>query len=162
MNENPRITTDALYLQIATQISKRGTCGRLQVGCVIAVDKRIISTGYNGPLPNEPHCDLLMDPLANKLCKNESCIRAVHAEANAIYAAAKNGNALKGGTIYCTHSPCIDCAEAIVQAGIVRVYFKETFRDDTPVKRLRNSGVEVIQLEIDPITGAILNENIWY
>lgn len=132
-----RIERTELNLQIAELISKRGTCKRLQVGAVITQDYRIVATGYNGPLPSEYSCN-------ERNCElNQSCTRAVHAEANAIFFAAKKGIALEGATLYCMYSPCTDCAEAIVQAGIKTVVFREFFRDSNPVNRLKNAGVAV-------------------
>jgi dCMP deaminase len=133
-----RLNRNELNIGIAKLISQRGTCERLQVGCVITMDGRLISSGYNGPLPGENGCHGICDTTA-------SCNRAVHAEANAIYAAARNGIALKGSTIYCTHSPCTDCVEAIVQSGIIEVVFEELFRDKEPLNRLRALGIKVLQ-----------------
>lgn len=134
-----RITTHELYLTLADHISKRGTCQRAQVGCVITIQNRIVSTGYNGPLPGEHDCNDINCDL------NQSCIRAVHAEANAIFFAAKRGIALEGGTLYCRYSPCTDCVEALVQAGIKEVHFQEFFRDTKPVTRMLKAGVKVYQ-----------------
>lgn len=134
-----RITTPELYLEIAKLVARRGTCGRLQVGCVITQENRIVSTGYNGVLKNEHHCQEMLCDLT------KSCNRAVHAEANAIYFAANMGISLKGATIYCTHSPCIDCVEAIVQSGIKRVVFEEMFREQEPLNRLIANHIIVCQ-----------------
>lgn len=140
-----RISNVDLYLGIANLIAKRGRCLRLQVGAVITLDNRIISTGYNGPLKNESDCN------KDSCDLKSSCTRAVHAEANAIYFAARMGISLKGATIYCTHSPCIDCCEAIVQAGIVEVIFTDEFRDPNPLDRLTLNGVKVY-----------MGEKLWY
>src|SRR6478609_210045 len=97
---NQRLNRDALNIQIASLIAQRGTCLRLNVGCVIVKDNRVITSGYNGPLKHAPHC-------SDKICNTESaCERAIHAEANAIGYAAKVGIPLEGTTLYCTHQPC--------------------------------------------------------
>lgn len=135
-----RLTREETNIAIAKIIARRGNCDRLQVGAVIVSGEgRIISSGYNGPLAGEAHC-------SDKLCiKDQSCTRAVHAEANAIYFAARMGISLKGSIIYCTHSPCIDCVEAIVQSGIKEVIFELQFRDTQPLKRLLHLGINVYQ-----------------
>lgn len=133
-----RISLDDQYAQIAHIISKRGTCNKLRVGCVITQNGRIVATGYNGGLKGEKECDWGVKDFH---CIEASCIHAVHAEANAIYFAAKQGISLKGATMYCTHSPCTDCAEAIVQAGIIKVCYSELFRDPKPLERLNLNGV---------------------
>lgn len=137
-----RISRTELFMNIAYMISKRGTCGRLQVGCIIVKENRIISTGYNGPVKDAAHCNEFSCNV------NESCTRAVHAEANAIYWAAKEGTKLKRCTIYCTHSPCEKCAEAIIQSGIKTVIYNKDFRDKLPLVVLKKAGVEVIKQEL--------------
>lgn len=149
-----RLTRTELNLGIARLISLRGTCERLRVGCVIVKDDRIISTGYNGPLPREEHCS----PCACD--KSVSCIRAVHAEANAIYHASRIGISLENATMYCTHSPCTDCVEAIIQAGIKAVYFIEKFREDGPIERLITNGCKAIQISFDE-QGKQNSESTW-
>ncbi len=49
-----------------------------------------------------------------------------HAERNAIYNAARAGTPLEGCSLYADLMPCMDCARAIVQAGIVEVVVDET------------------------------------
>jgi dCMP deaminase len=120
-----------MYLDVARVISQRGTCKRLQVGCVIARDNRIIATGYNGPPSGEPHC-------SEETCDlSKSCMRAIHAEENAICFAAREGISLSDTTLYCMYSPCIRCARMIVQSGIETVVFTDFFDRDYPeVKEL--------------------------
>src|SRR5215831_10652027 len=75
-----RITRWQAFMQTAEVWSRRSTCMRRNVGAVIAVNDRIVSVGYNGAPPGEPHCD-------GKTCIPPGCIgcaRAVHAEINAI------------------------------------------------------------------------------
>ena len=143
-----RITRDKLYTEIAKLFSQRATCGRLQVGCVITRDGRIIASGYNGPprgklLANQArlvdekcHCDL-----------TQPCTQSIHAEANAISFAARNGIALEGTTMYCTHSPCPKCAELIIQSGIEKVIFIEHFRDAEGLQLLITNNVQVAKYE---------------
>lgn len=120
VEDDGRPTRHETYLAIAQIISRRGTCKRAKVGCVITQDNRIVSTGYNGPIGsmecNSTHCNL-----------NEHCKHAVHAEANAIAFAAREGISLKHATLYCLYSPCVDCARLIIQAGIIRVVYKNQY-----------------------------------
>jgi dCMP deaminase len=135
-----RITRDALYMEVAAVISKRATCGRAKVGCVITINNRIVSTGYNGP----PSGLLAHNGLGNGRCRcdlKNPCSIAIHAEANAIYAAAKAGISLEGGKLYCLYSPCRKCTEAIIQAGISEVYFAKAYRDEEPMELLGMHGI---------------------
>lgn len=115
-------------------------CGRAKVAALITQNRRLISSGINGPLSHDISCRGACD-----LAK--PCERAIHAEANAIFAAAKEGISLDGATLYCNYSPCMKCAEAIIQAGIKRVVFQELYRDTTPLGRLMNSGVTVYEFK---------------
>lgn len=115
------ISRNDLYNSIAFLISLRSTCIRGKVGCLILRDKRIIATGYNGNINHSPcheaGCNI-----------ESSCQNAMHAEANAIAFAAKAGVSLAGTTLWCTHSPCINCARLIIQAGIAEVVYEVPFR----------------------------------
>ena len=135
MREN-RISRDELYLEMCKLISRRATCERAQVGCVIILGKSI-STGYNGPKSYEPHC-------TSELCDiSKSCTRAQHAEINAINNATFS---IWGATLYCNYSPCIDCANLIERSGIKRVVFREFFRDKSGIELLREANIEVCQI----------------
>lgn len=131
-----RISTDDVLLQIANIFSSRSTCSRQSVGCVIAINGRIISTGYNGAPSGIPHCVHTDD---------SPCLDSVHAEANAIAFAAKSGIKTKGATIYTTHSPCKACAQLIINAGIKVVLYLNKHRDTTGIDLLVQAKIEVIR-----------------
>jgi dCMP deaminase len=136
-----RITRTELYLQMAKLNSLRGTCKRGQNGAIITQNNRVVSTGYNGSIIKKWVCSEQCDT-------THKCTHAVHAEANAIAAAAKEGIKLDGSTIYCTSSPCYDCAKLIIQAGIkVIVYSDEYTTDGGKGLALLNGteGIEVYQ-----------------
>ena len=94
------------------------------MGAVIVRDKAILSTGYNGSLRGMPHCTDI-----GCILENGHCVATVHAEANAIIQAAKNGVAIDGATIYTTASPCWPCFKLIANSGCVRIVFGEFYRD---------------------------------
>lgn len=136
-----RINRDALNIQIASLLALRGTCERLQVGAIIVRDKRIISSGYNGPIALTPHC-------SEKNCDIEKpCERAIHAEANVIGYCAKNGIKLDGTTIYCTHQPCLKCAELILISGIREVYYLNSYRLDDGIKLLKANLIKTQRID---------------
>lgn len=133
---NERISRVDLYLGMASLISKRSTCFKKQVGCVIIKENRIISSGYNGVLSKE-------DP-KNGL-DEDGMTHTVHAEANAIAFAAKHGIALNQSIIYCTLSPCEKCSELIIQSGITEVIYQEEYRDRAGLDMLERHGVLCIK-----------------
>ena len=113
-----------MLAQVATVVAQRATCGRRQVGAVIAREGRILSTGYNGPAQGQPHCSF-------EYCGNRSagCQRSIHAEANAIAFAAREGISLLGSDLFVTLSPCVSCAQLIANTGIQRVFYLDLYRE---------------------------------
>lgn len=107
-----------MLMDIAVIVSRRSTCQRAQVGAVIARDGRVLSMGYNGAPPGMPHCehDLSWGP-------QPACTNAIHAELNAIAWAARAGMRTDGASLYTTYQPCHSCGQAIVSAGITKVYY---------------------------------------
>lgn len=135
-----RIPWDDYFMGIAREVSLRGTCGRKQVGAVLVRDRTILSTGYNGSPRGQPHC---VEEGVGCEMDNGHCVRTVHAEANAIAQAARNGVSSVGSTLYTTASPCYLCAKLIVNAGVVRVVYDREYRPDERCERLFESvGVE--------------------
>lgn len=138
-----RISRIELGLGMAELFAKRSTCGRLNVGCVITRNGRIVASGYNGPLKST--FPGLPNEFKTCMCNTDKpCTKSIHAEANAIAFSARNGIALEGTTMYCTHSPCVKCAELIIQAGIDAVVFKEVFRDDLGIQLLTANKVNTM------------------
>jgi dCMP deaminase len=111
-----RMTREEMYAAMAIIVSQRGTCKRAKAGAVLIKDNRIVSMGYNGAPEGLPHC---LD--VGCLMEGGHCIRTVHAEANLIAFAAREGIPTKGCTIYVTFEPCLTCAKLIINAGIRRV-----------------------------------------
>jgi dCMP deaminase len=119
-----RPTIDEYFLQMAALTATRATCDRKHVGAVIVKDKRTVSTGYNGSPKGMPHCDEA-GHLLKVVDGRESCIRTLHAESNALDDA---GRRAEGGTLYCTVTPCYECAKRIINAGIVRVVVRGLYQ----------------------------------
>lgn len=122
-----RPTKLSTMMQIAKIISKRSTCSsRASVGVVIAnYEGVILSTGYNGAPTGLPHCD----DFACLFDADGHCVRAIHAEENAIIFCALYGRSPAGGIVYSTHSPCAKCAVKLIQAGISKVVYREPYKD---------------------------------
>jgi dCMP deaminase len=78
------------------------------------------------------------------------CVTTVHAEANAILQAAKNGVSIDGAEIYTTASPCWNCFKLIVNAGIRRISFGEFYRDDRSRETAKQIGIELRDLRANP------------
>jgi dCMP deaminase len=123
--EYKRPSWDEYFLSLVELVGTRGTCDRGRSGCVIAKDRRILSTGYVGSPVGTKHCDEIgheMHTVTHDDGKEtRHCIRTSHAEINAIANAARFGVALEGATLYCHMTPCYTCAKMIINSGIKRV-----------------------------------------
>jgi dCMP deaminase len=139
-----RASWDEYFMKIALQAATRATCDRKHVGAVIVRDKTILSTGYNGSIRGLAHCDDV-----GHMMDNGHCVATVHAEANAIIQAAKNGTAINGADIYVTASPCWNCFKLIVNSGIKRIVFLEFYRDERILTVAEAAGVELLQIHLE-------------
>jgi dCMP deaminase len=136
-----RVDWHTYFMNIARQAATRSTCDRKHVGAVIVRDKTILSTGYNGSIRGMPHCDDV-----GHLMENGHCVATVHAEANAIIQAAKNGVRIDGAELYTTASPCWNCFKLIANAGIGTIYYGEFYRDTRSIDVAAQLGIELIDL----------------
>ena len=143
--EKPRASWDEYFMNIAREVATRSTCDRKHVGAVIVRDKSILATGYNGSIRGLPHCDE-----DGHLMEEGHCVRTVHAEANAIVQAAKNGVRIDGSGIYVTASPCWGCFRLIANAGIGRIIFGEFYRDQKIYDFSQKLGIELVDLSKHP------------
>ncbi len=136
-----RISREQMFKEIVQIIAQRSTCKRASVGAILIKDYRIISTGYNGAPHGAQHC---LDAGCNET--ENGCDRTVHAEANAVAFAAKNGIATEGSSLYTTVAPCYTCAKLLINAGIDIVYFLNDYRNMDGLKILISCGVEYAHL----------------
>ena len=139
-----RPTWDEYFMEIARQVATRSTCLRRHVGAIIVRDKRILSTGYNGPPRGLRHCDetgCLREQLGIPSGQRQEICRGLHAEQNAIIQAALHGVSVEGGTVYVTHQPCITCAKMIINSGIVRAVCANAYPDELSRSMLDEANV---------------------
>ena len=126
---------------IAKQVSQRSTCERKHVGAVIARDKVILSTGYNGSIRGIEHCDEI-----GHMMENQHCVRTVHAEVNAVAQAAMNGTNINDASVYLTSSPRWSCFKIIANCGIKKIYFGEFYKDERIFEFAEKTGIELIDM----------------
>jgi dCMP deaminase len=119
---------DQYFMGIAMAVRKRANCLGNRVGAVVVQDKRVLATGYNGTPENMENC---MDGGCHRCSKRDQypsgtgydlCI-CVHAEQNAILAAARFGIPIAGASVYSTMRPCFGCTKEMLQAKISAVHF---------------------------------------
>ncbi|MCS7236082.1 MAG: cytidine/deoxycytidylate deaminase family protein [Armatimonadota bacterium] len=139
---------DDYFMSLAALAATRSTCLRRRVGAVVVKDRMVLSTGYNDT------------PRGLRNCGEGGCARCagdappgtghdtclcIHAEQNAILQAAYHGVAVAGGTLYCTHQPCLACAKIIANVGIVRVVYGGAYPDPFAWRLLEDAKVELVQ-----------------
>lgn len=137
-----RADWDHYFMSISCRVASRSTCDRKHVGSVIVKNKTILSTGYNGSIRGVESCRE-----RGHMMEDDHCVRTVHAEANAIVQAAKNGVLIDGGELYTTASPCWWCFKLIANAGIVRIIFGELYRDRRIGVMARRCNIELKELQ---------------
>lgn len=133
-----RPSWDEYFKEIVQVTAKRSPCERLQVGCLLVKDNRIVSQGYNGFLPGCQHQSILRDG-------HEQA--TVHAEQNAISDCAKRGVSCEGCTAYITHYPCIICCRILLASGIKNIKYINDYHNDELVKyftKMMNVSIEAI------------------
>jgi dCMP deaminase len=156
-----------IFLEIAETVSKRSTCCKMKVGCILVKNDRIISTGYNGVCAKQEHCyDYWLRHFEkyysscyntfDKFLKSEafrdghhdwSLKNELHAEMNVLMFALKHGVSSDGCDIYATHSPCFACSKLIIAAGIKHVYYKTLYKKgEEALTFLKENGVKVTEL----------------
>ena len=126
------------FKNIVLTTSTRSSCKRLQVGCILVKDNRIISQGYNGFLLGHPHESIVI---------NNHEIATIHAEQNAIIDCAKRGVNCNNSTAYITHFPCINCLKILVQAGIEKIYYIHDYKNDYENIKKLNINIPIIKLD---------------
>jgi dCMP deaminase len=138
-----RPSWDNYFLKVAMLVSERATCPRMHVGCVLVKDKQILSTGYNGSIPGDDHCDD-----AGCIIVDNHCVRTIHAEMNALLQCASHGVNTKGATAYITNMPCTNCSKALIAAGIKEIVIFSNYHDTLANDFFRKAGVNIKILDM--------------
>jgi dCMP deaminase len=139
----PRASWDEYFMSIAQVIATRSTCPRKYVGAAIVRNRTILSTGYNGSIRGMPHCSDV-----GHMMEDGHCVATIHAEANAIIQAARNGVNIDGATIYVTASPCWSCFKQVANAGVVRIAYGEFYRDQRIFEIAKQIGIELVHVPL--------------
>ncbi len=142
-----QIELDITYLKMADVWGQLSKAKRKKVGCLIVKDGQIISDGYNGtPAGYDNNCEY------ETRFGYETKPEVLHAESNALMKLAKSTNSSKDSTIYLAMSPCFDCAKLIIQAGVKRVVYSDTYRIETGIDFLRRNNVIADLVTINELT----------
>ena len=131
---------DEVWLNVAFDIARLGTCARRQVGAVFLNDAgHVLSTGHNGTPPGADHCNETPCPGAN--CPSgtglELC-EAIHAEQNGIL---QLRNPFEVHTVYCTDSPCIHCVKMLMVTSVKRIVFARKYPHPASEELCKRRGI---------------------
>jgi len=141
------------HMKSAFNYAECSTATRLQVGCVLVKDNRIISIGYNGMPSNWTNeCETKEIWKDGKQLTQPMLVtkpEVLHAETNAIAKLARCSESGEGSTAFVTHQPCMDCAKLLYQSGITEVYYVHKYRLTDGVDFLEKCGIKVEQLTVD-------------
>lgn len=142
---------DEYFMNIAVIVSTRSTCLRRAVGCVlIDCHGHILSTGYNGVVAGQKHCNegsrlmrvsLDVEHVYPYACKgahsrsgeNLDMCEAVHAEQNALL---QCKDIYSIDTAYCTTAPCIVCTKLLLNTSCRRIVFLEDYPQSTVCREI--------------------------
>ncbi len=148
-----RPSWDEYFMSIARVVASRSNCVKRRVGAIICLDRRIISTGYNGTPRGVRNCNEGGCPRCNSFAEGgtrlDECLCS-HAEENAITQAAYHGVSVRGAAIYTTLSPCLMCTKMIINAGLEEVAYNAAYPlGDVSLSLLREAGVKLRQVSLD-------------
>lgn len=135
------------HMKAAFAYAECSTAVRLQVGCVIVKDNRVISIGYNGmPSGWTNDCEDWEFDGTGLVSKTKP--EVLHAESNAIAKLARCSESGEGASAFITHQPCMECAKLLYQSGIKEVYYVHPYRLDDGLKFLTECNIPVEQIDV--------------
>lgn len=128
---------DIMYLDIASRIALMSKAQRKKVGAVLVKDNNIVSFGWNGMPTGFDNC-----------CEEHDITKpeVIHAEFNVISKIARSNMSSNESTLYLTLSPCFECSKLIIQSNIIRIVYREKYRDDRPIEFLKKAGILVEEI----------------
>jgi dCMP deaminase len=145
VHKKKRPSWDHYFLKVAMLVSERATCPRMHCGCVLVRDKQILSTGYNGSIPGDGHCEddgcMIVD---------NHCVRTIHAEMNAILQCSTHGISTLDSIAYVTNMPCTNCAKALITAGIKEVVIFSEYHDTLAEQFFAKAKVMIRRIKMPP------------
>ena len=132
------------FMDTAERFAQLSSAKRLKVGSVVVKDNRIISIGYNGmPAGWTNECEEVIEVHEDGGVVTKTKDEVIHAEANAILKLARDGESGNGSILFCTHAPCVQCAKLIHGAGISKMYYRDSYRDEHGIDFLNKCNIEV-------------------
>jgi len=138
------------YMDVAHRFAQLSHARRLHVGAIVVKDDRIISIGYNGmPAGWDNDCEEVIEQHEDGGQILKTRPEVLHAEMNALMKLAKSTESGEGATMFITHSPCIECAKGMYQAGIKEIYYGEEYRSSQGIDFLKKCKIKIEKISND-------------
>jgi len=136
------------FMKTAFTFAELSTAEKMKVGSIVVKDNRIISIGYNGtPSGWSNDCeDRIVNPDTGEV-ELKTKPEVAHSESNAILKLARSHDSALDASLFITHSPCINCAKMIYQAGISEVYFSIEYKSRDGIEFLKKCNIPVHQVK---------------
>jgi len=136
------------FMKTAFTFAELSTAEKMKVGSIVVKDNRIISIGYNGtPSGWSNDCeDRIVNPDTGEV-ELKTKPEVAHSESNAILKLARSHESALDASLFITHSPCINCAKMIYQAGISEVYYSIEYKSTDGIEFLKKCNIPVHQVK---------------
>jgi dCMP deaminase len=136
---------DKRWMRLAWEVSSWASCLRAKAGAVaVTHDNRPISLAYNGAPQGMPSCVELGD------CIQEGghCINCLHVEDNIVLFAERS--LLVGAKLYITMTPCVRCANKLIQAKFSEIVYDVDYANGTSksLERFKSAGIVVRRVHV--------------
>jgi len=134
-------------MEIARISSRRSTCLRGKTGAVLVREKRVLTTGYNGPPSGLKHCretGCLRQEYDVPDGERLEITRGLHSIQNTIIQGAVFGISIKDSTLYSTHPPCTICTRMLINAGIKKIIMDKGYPRNLSLHLLQEAGIELM------------------
>lgn len=116
-----------------------------QIGAVLVKDDKILFRSHNRHLPSSQHLAAFGDPRSNfDAGEHQDIYTSIHAEADIIAQAAKQGVPVAGASLYVSTFPCSNCARLLTQAGIKKLCYAKGYSRLDAEDILTRAGVEIV------------------
>lgn len=136
---------DMKYIKQVEKISKQSNCIRRKVGAIMVQNETVISEACNGNPSKCRTCirnEVKIQPgVFHNICYG------IHAEMRMLQLAKSKSFDIKNAVVYCTHSPCRNCAQALVNTGIRKFIYMYEYPDNSFKSIFKQAGVEYKKLE---------------
>jgi dCMP deaminase len=129
------------FMEMTERFAQTSEANKLKVGACLIKNGNPIAYGINGSLPKW-HTNACEDENGDTIVGD-----VIHAEINALNKLRKIGETSIGATLMTTVACCIRCAHEIVDAGIVKVYYRDEYKNQEGLKYLKDNGVVVHKLD---------------